>query len=348
MNISIVLFCIICFLYLFVSITIEDVDKRNKKFLKLCFVLFFIVLFLRKPYSDLNTYIVYFRYISNLNISQFFGLKYEFLYKFLNLLIGKITANEKVFITIVDLITLVGPYFFIKRYSKNYFFSVLLFLAIGTYYMQFFIIRQALAISFLLLSIKYLSEKNFPKFAGMVIIATLFHTASLLFIVVYFVVLFNNKDFNRKLVLWILLFMLLYIFRNQISSLSLLGRYSYYLGSKYSFSGEGYGKLLLYILLMFFVLAFYKKSVIEDIDSNIMFTIMLICIAIQIMSTNIAVISRLANYFCMGYTILPANGLQNIKRADSKAFFMFLTLIIIFGYLILYNPIDGYEILLGS
>lgn len=344
MNISIILFIIICSLYFVINVYFKgDQKKKDSKFLKICFVIFFIVLFFRRPFSDLVNYIHYFRYISSFSMGQFFYMKFEFLYKLLNLVVGKIYFNEKFFITIVDIITLIGPYYFIKKYSNNYLISILLFLAIGTFYMQFFILRQALALSFILLSVRYISEKKFWKFMFFVFIAYLFHSSALIFAITYFASFFNEKNLNKKLLVWIVFLVMLYIFKERLSMLSFIGKYSNYIGSRYSNAGEGYGKLALYILLMLFSLLFYKRKIVNNRDQCIMFTMMLLCICIQIVSTNLAVMIRLANYFCMGFVILPANGLNNLTDSKTRLCFNLFTIFIIFFYLFFYNPIIGYE-----
>ena len=336
MNISMILYFSILSLYIFISIIIRNRLKRDKLFLNLAFTLLFVVLAIRVPYSDMNNYLNYFHKIHQMNFSEFLSFKIEFLYKLLNLIIGKIYFNDRFFMIIIAIITCIGPYCFIKRYSENYLLSILLFISIGTYSLQFFVIRQAIAITFLLLSLKYIEKKNLKKFLILVGIATLFHYSSCFFVFIYY---FDKIPNKTKILLSVLLFIGTILFKEQLYGL--IGYTSYNTYMDIGIQGEGYGMLSLLIILLLFSLLFKLKDNENEMETYLSMSIM--ATILQIMATRISIFSRLVYDFINGLIVLPVNRIKNIKDKHLRR--IISTIIIISGFIFLYNwsGIYGYN-----
>lgn len=341
MNISICIGLVILILYFITYGLIKNKEKRNKIFLLLSFVFLFIILEIRKPISDLEYFITIFKNMggdfSNLSMSR-----YAFLYRLLSVIVGKIWLNERFFIFIVDIITLAGPYFIIKKYSKNYLLAILLFIALGTYYMQFFIIRQALAISFLLFSIKFLNEDKPIRFFALVTIAGLFHTSAFVFAILY--LLKYLKVSRQTFVFWVLIFIIIFIFKRQIALLFASSTdYAVYIGTKYDAANEGQWKLLIYILL--FAFCFLLKSGYEkDKYSQFFLSAMLVAIYFQLIATSSTSFVRVANYFCFPIYILSPNVIKNLKDKRTRQIMELVVIFCYFLFVFMANPIKGYEI----
>ena len=131
---------------------VPKLKKHNKAFLNIAFLQLFILLALRKDNiaTDLETYKRVFFEISNTSWENVFNIAWEPLFIILCKVVVTLFNNFNVLLVIVALIGLIGPYSFIKRYSKNYYISVILFVGLYFYSSQFFILRQIIAISFLL------------------------------------------------------------------------------------------------------------------------------------------------------------------------------------------------------
>ena len=97
-------------------------------------------------------------------------------------LISMIWSNYQFFLCIVSIIEMIGFYYFIKNYSKNYIFSLFIFVTFDTYIFTFGILRQAISLSLLLLSVKFLKENKLLKYIMLVIFASLFHKTALIFL----------------------------------------------------------------------------------------------------------------------------------------------------------------------
>ena len=134
MNICIIIYIGILLIYGITRIFIKDIKNRNKFFLDVSFVFLFIILAIREPYSDMNEYLKSFHWINGMSLKSFLNYNIEIFFKCLSYIIGKIWLNDRFYMIILDIITCVGPYMFIKRYSKNYLLSLLLFISIGTLY----------------------------------------------------------------------------------------------------------------------------------------------------------------------------------------------------------------------
>lgn len=300
----------------------------------------------------MDNYLSYFSYLRKANVEQFFKFKLEFLYKLLNVVIAKIWFNNRFFMCVIDIITTLGVYLFIKKYSKNYLITILLFVAIGTYYMQFFILRQAIAIGILIYSIKYIRNKKIFKFTLCVLIATLFHKTSAIFLLAYFVC---NIKFNLKyFVFWIGILIMTFIFKGIINNIFV--RYVYQKYSEIQTVGEGYGRLIIFVgILSLAVFIDYfikrrgkinKEKLIskreKDDEISIFYNLTLLTILFQIVTTQNDFFSRVANIFCIGPVILLPNVISQLETKYNKQIFYLIIIIAITVYSIFYPSIIGY------
>lgn len=350
--INIYIFIIILTVYLLIQLLPIKKEKKNLLFVNLGFLILFIILAIRKPIIDMDNYFSYFSYLKKANIEQFLNFKLEFLYKVLNIAIAHIWFNKRFFMFVIDIITMYGVYFCVKKYAKNYLVTILLFVAIGTYYMQFFILRQAIAIAILLYSIKYISEKKLFKFILCVLIATLFHKTSIVFILAYFVC---NIKFNLKyLGIWLGIWMGTFLFKSVITSQFIIDKYKVY--GQDQIVGEGYGRLLIFVgilcvtLCIDYLIIKREKTEKEKIlnkreitdEMSIFYNLTLLTILFQILATQNDAFCRLANIFCVGSVILLPNMISQLEIKQNKQIFNVITVIAVSIYTILRPSIVGY------
>lgn len=162
--------------------------KQNKKYLVIIFLILTLFLALKSKGVgvDAKSYQKIFYDISKLSFLDVYNYdRYEIGYKYFCKIISMIWNNYQFFLCIVSIIEMVGFYYFIKNYSKNYIFSLFIFVTFDTYIFTFGILRQAISLSLLLLSIKFLKENKFIKYAALVIFSSLFHKTALIFILLY-------------------------------------------------------------------------------------------------------------------------------------------------------------------
>jgi len=88
---------------------------------------------------------------------------------------------------------------FFKRYLPPgyYVFGLIVFLIMGGFGMEVDMMRNIMSILLFLLSIKYIEERKIFKYYILNILGLLFHTSSIFFLPLYFLL---NKKINRKLI----------------------------------------------------------------------------------------------------------------------------------------------------
>ncbi len=114
-------------------------------------------------------------------------------------IIDKVSGSYQVMFLIMSCLTCFFYYKFIEEYSKNFSVSTLLFLCLGPFYLSTFNgIRQALAVSMFLYSLKYLNKETW-KYILIILIASTFHfTAAILLLMPL------CKKFNKNYVIYYL------------------------------------------------------------------------------------------------------------------------------------------------
>lgn len=329
---------------------------KNKIFINIGFIILLTILVLREPYSDMVKYVDVFKKMNFNTFPQLLKLRWEKLYLLLNLIISIFTNSERVFIIIISILGLIGPYFFIKRYSKNYIFSLIFFVILGLYHYNFYIIRQALAISILLLGIKYIEEKSLWKFLLIVVLASCFHISSIIFVITY--PMCNIKINIRGIILYIITAITLFFTSGSL--LSLVYKLSFYDSyAQRSSATDGKGRLLLLVLIFISmtVLNYIKNK--EELkntkffakrnkcDTNSLFLNMfMIGIVFQLFAIQQSVIVRLANVFVLSAIILIPNTISEIENRKLKNLFYIGILICTILYAIFIPTIENYKIYL--
>lgn len=121
----------------------------------------------------------------------------EFGYGFLNDLFHQLGYHYNFFLLFLNLLSLTLIYFSLKRHAIFVVLGLLIFYSDLFLYFNLSGIRQAMAISFTLFSIRYIVDRKFFKFLLCVILAACFHVTSAIFIVAYFIpfVKFSKKQY---------------------------------------------------------------------------------------------------------------------------------------------------------
>lgn len=215
---------------------------RDAIFIILSFVSILVFLCIREPYSDMLVYEDFFNKLDVNKIETINGKDWEILFKLLLYGIKFITSNTIILRCILAIITIIGPYLFIKRYSKNYLLAIVMFIAIGSFSMQFYVLRQAIAISIFLAAFHFVTDKKAIKYCLAILAAVLFHKTAIVLLIIYPLV--NAKPSRLKNIIVATLTFTGLIFSPLISSLLVNNFYSEYSDGA---SGKGVHLLLLYI-----------------------------------------------------------------------------------------------------
>ena len=234
------------------------------------------------------------------------------LFYMINKLIANLSGNNfQVFMIILSAISIASISIIIYRYSESPLISYLMWSCFGFYSFSFYALKQALAMSFIMLSAIGLFERKRWFFYLMAVSAGFVHMPAFVFLPIY--ELCNLKKISSFLRFYIIVFGIVFLFRNQIVSIM---TDVYYESEKYAsisgFSVGGRTIMLLGLLVVGIFLCSFKNP-----KYRCIFIIMANAALLQMFSVYDNVFTRLADYFFQ-FIILYAPLIlkQPSERAD--------------------------------
>ena len=278
--------------------------NNENKFYILWITLFLIAILRGNGNGDYFTYKNYATYINNIQDIFNSNFPMEIGFRCIAYLVNLIKLDLQWVLIIMNIISMGIMYKFIKRYSPDYTFTLLLFIP---FYFQFEIqaSRMAIALSIICLAIKYIDQSKIVKYICMVLLAMCFHKSAIIAIMMY--PLSKIKiEINIKIAILIFISIFTFIFSvdNLIINLldilnmdSMSNKYQRYIYSKeYGHQFKLYDpRIVLALMTLFFIeLADYNKKNIDNIFKMCAF--FNICLMIILREHTIFVI-RLSAYY---------------------------------------------------
>lgn len=264
--------------------------------------------------TDTNSYYNIFMHIGkSFSFSTLF--EYEFLYCLLNAICYSISKNFTLCLFIIGIIIYTNLVFSINRLSDNPIISFGLFLALGMYSQSFNLIRQYLAISFVMLSLYFLIKKNSNiKFLACVCIAFLFHKTAI--ICILFPLLKKIKFcYNSVAKLYCISVAIIIFFPSIVSLFDAIMGTSYYTNyANITIENFNMGIVLVIIIIIFaisFLLIFRKKKAHVMKESLTLFEYWCVSLVVSglikfISYFTVELVDRLSIYFiCSILFIVP-------------------------------------------
>ena len=249
--------------------------------------------------SYLHSFIVY-----KQNINDFVEPFYSFLCK----AIIKLDLNEQWFFVITSFIVVYGILWFSLRESPLPALSVFLFWGLTYYFCSMNGVRQFTGIAILMLSLKYVEERNLLKFVFCVLLASCCHFSCFIFVLVYFL---NNVTISPLKAL--IATAVIAIISNPITKLLWLlasyTRYGRYWGGVFDNGVGNYYRLAIHIAILLFCSVFYVK----DRKFNLYYNLQILTVWVYIYSGKVAMIRRYAWTFGTASIILMAMAVNSIK-----------------------------------
>ncbi len=137
-----------------------------------------------------NDTIGYVRNFSSINLISWKGLVTEYpkdtgFYFFVKL-IRMVTDSKVIFLLATAFMSLFGIFDLIKRNSKSPVLALFFYVTLSNFNFIMTGIRQSIAMSFCMLSVRYVQERKFFRFLLLVLIAAQFHHSAYIFLVMYF------------------------------------------------------------------------------------------------------------------------------------------------------------------
>lgn len=170
-----------------------NATKNQRKFyILLCGVVLFAFAVSRGTdfTSDVTLYAEQYARLRNANISFYWqqflsGDGKDVTYTILATAFSKAGISFRVFTALISVFYFTVLCRFVYLYSKEPYFSFIIYIMLGHYYFSLTAIRQSIAIALVLLSFDYILRKKPIRFGFCVAIASLFHLSALLFLLAY-------------------------------------------------------------------------------------------------------------------------------------------------------------------
>lgn len=275
-------------------------------------------------YKGYTSFFYYMLYNPNSKVIGNFEVGFKLMTKFIQIF----TDNPAWLFIIISTIISFFVFKAIYNESPNPPLSIFLYVSMQFYFYSMNGMRQFIAMSIFMFSIKYIKNREIIPFLLLNTIGITFHNSSILFIPLYF--LYNIKLTPK---VSILLLSIGTIFANYIYKYLLMivlnTKYATYIGSKYDTGSHGYIVMLIQIFVLIFALFWYKKR--ENNNENKTYNFY--CI-LQLFATYLSCIdgllpllSRIRISFSFPAIILIPMSLELIK--NKKEMFIFKTCIIL-------------------
>ena len=252
-------------------------------------------------------------------------------YRIVTLFLRSRHASPQTFLMVYALLTVLIYLWFIRKYTNSIVFSVFLFLTLGVYTFTMAAIKQSVAVALCLIATDRAIRKKYVAFIFWIIIATLFHPYSLMFLAVP---LLSFRPWSRRTM--ILLFITMVVGFSLKLLIGTIVNITTMLGEEYSessFQGNGVNIFRFLVVSVPVVLSYFVKNRIQELDDramNIIINLTMVNMSIMFVALfgTANYFARLANYFLIFQTLsLPFI----IQQFDSNNRFL-LTLGALVGY----------------
>ena len=317
--------------------------NNNKTFLFITFLeLFFISGFRNWNIgNDTLNYIAVF--IKTITPFELFSSHMEKGYLLFNKILSLFTDNPQVILIATSFCILSIIFYFIYKYSKFIFLSVLLFVILQ-FSTVLTMIRQEMALIIILLGFIFVIKRQFIPFLLCCFFATTFHTSAIIAIIWYFIYPLNIKIKNIGIILVVTIFIFVFIapFLDQV--FQILGRYQNYVGSR--LLGEEIKTasivktLIAFFIFMFCFISYFFTNSSKEFDKvfvlrpQFLLLSSLLALSIQFISIRGTVLERLAFYFSF-FNIISIPSFISCYPKSIKL----VLIITIIGFFVLYTSI---------
>lgn len=236
-----------------------------------------------------------------------------------------LNMNNTQFLFVVAVLVYVPIFMFIYKYSCNPYISLLVYFSFGMFSYSLGIFRQMIAVSICLMSVDYIKTREFWKFLVCVLVAMSFHTTAIIFLIMYFLSLFDLSKFPKLVFLASIISLVFGSFFMRIAVFVFPQYRSYWDQSQ---SGGTYFALILYAIsyLTYSYIIRKRKACIEE---KIIINAIAIAMILQGMSYSVSFFGRVVYYFSV--FLLPAipNLLFKLIRVKKSMNFVLVTFIIV-------------------
>lgn len=303
-------------------------NKKRLKYIFISIATLQLILLLSLRHStigiDVPGYVSFFK---RSILSSTIDHRFELGYKALNNIIGILTNNEQIFLTIVAILSIAPVGRFIYKYSKMPFLSFTIYIAFNYYAFTFSGLRQAISYAIIFISYDYIKDRKLMKFLICVVCASLFHKSALIFLPAYFI--YRIKINKIVVVSIIALDLVIFIFRKPIFSFIL----NYFYQGFSIVESSSYTWMTFCVLIVFLGSFVYKNVIKISTDNSGLYMFLLTGVSLMIFSSVGNNVMRIADYYYIFVIIFIPEALTAVK---DKKLALVVGYLVIIGLIIIY------------
>lgn len=283
----------------------------NRALLFMVFMILFSVSALRVGTG--NDYWVYRTGFLQINVGDT-PVAYEYGFKAVVLIMQKIFYRD-CYKEIFALFALLTVFFFVKAlydYSDWFFYSVLLFMANGFYFMSFSNVRYYFAFALVMCAYYFIGNRRYYEFVGIILIAALFHKTALIAIPALLVAFFLK--WSRK-TLWLIPTAALgLILGKRVLTFLVFKLYPFYEGDPLGVGSISVINIAKCAAVLVFSLIYYKETIKGDAKGEMLFSLNLFAFLLYAFASYVPELTRICYYMVVGQVFLIPFILKRMKN----------------------------------
>ena len=328
MAVYIVLYCLIALFGVYTFYHRNQPEKRHVWGIILMTLLFTALVALRHPsmgidlhYGESTGYLASYHKFSEMSFREVIDMvqsngweNYESGYIVFNKLLTYISADDQVLLIGCAILSIVPIGLLIALYSKDYDFSMVVYLGLSLGLIVFSALRQAIAVGICTLSFPFIRRKQWAPFLLLVFLAWLFHGSAIAFLFAYPAYHWNLKKWQR--LLGVPLLVGIFLGRNQIFriAMKLLDK------DAVPEDTNAYRLMVVFGLVYLFCVVFWDKE--DDTSGGFLNVFYFACVC-QCFSSINAIAERLGYFFMVGLVIALPNIVMNLKNVKIRMLFKY-------------------------
>lgn len=306
--------------------------------------------------NDTLTYKNLFVYSSHEEFIKIYSGRYEILYLYLNKFISMFTENFTMFLMLINAFIYIVYYKFLKKYSSNKIYSILLFILMGFFGQTLNVIRLQIAICLTIISFMQKENGKFKQSIIWAVLAIGFQRISIVYLVTYLI----PKKYEKKIVMLTLL-VALGISLSLTAVLGTIGRVVPYYGNYLQQNTYKIGisdvkmasvlQLILQLCIVIWALKINKKNR-KNWDTEFVYQMYMciISVGISIVALSYNILDRCATVFWIYSLLLIPNTLKYVNKKNRVLTGMIILLLYLLYFLVItvlkkeWNNIYPYQV----
>lgn len=328
---------------------VNETQKKRRNFIIFSFFILTNIAMLRNYTVGIDLRLHYYKNFSNIikmNWSNINNTYYEIGYTVFNKIIGVISQEPRTLIIATSLVTIPVWGWYIYKNTNYVHQATCIFILYNLYFINFNILRQAIAIAILLIAIEIgLKRKRYILYVALILLATTFHGTAILTIVLIPLsrIKFKKNYFLLVCIITVITLVGYEILINFISKfLNTQKDYTYYLYEKIT---GGYGivgrlsiAISITVFILFFISFIYRRNKSENneelLSGDLMTYAAAIVMILVVLGLKFSLSERISYYFLPFWVIGIPESLEKMemKNRKQKIVIYFLFYMMLIGY----------------